>query len=99
MPDKLTKTELLSDISDITSLSKSQINDVFNALEEIIHKYLKSGVAVTIPNLCKIYVHKKSATSARQMKSPATGEMITVSAKPARKVVKIKAIKNLKEMI
>lgn len=95
----VTKSELVSDIAAATSLSKTQINSVFTALEDIVANSVKSGKTVTIPNLCKIYVHKKPASNARVMKSPATGEMINVSAKPAHKVIKVKAIKNLKEMI
>lgn len=95
----ITKSELISDLASKTSLHKNQIKDVFEALESIVEKYIKNGIPVVIPNLCKIYVHKRPASSARQMKSPATGEMISVSAKPARKVVKVKAVKNLKEML
>ena len=95
----ITKSELVSDIAEQTNLSKAQIKTVFDALTDVVEKSIKSGNAVTIPNLVKIYVHKRKATSARQMKSPATGEMITVSAKPARKVVKTKPVKSLKEVI
>lgn len=95
----VTKSELVSDIVAKTGLTKSQINSVFEALTDIVEKSIKSGSAVTIPNLVKIYVHKRKATSARQMKSPATGEMIMVSAKPARKVVKTKPVKCLKDVL
>lgn len=95
----ITKSEMVSDIASQTGLSKSQINSVFEALADVVEKAVKDGSAITIPNLVKIYVHKRPATSARQMKSPLTGEMISVSAKPARKVVKTKPVKNLKEAI
>lgn len=95
----ITKSELVSEIVSKTGLTKSQINSVFEALTETVEKNIKSGNSVTIPNLVKIYVHKRKATSARQMKSPATGEMITVSAKPAHKVVKSKPVKFLKEVL
>lgn len=95
----ITKSELLTTLSEATELSKSQLNTVFEALEGIIEKAVKQERPITIPNLCKIYVHKRKASHAREMKSPATGEIIVVPAKPAHKVVKVKAIKNLKEMI
>lgn len=95
----VTKTELLSELSTLTNLSKSELNNVFTALEEIVQKNIKKGNTITIPNLCKIYVHKKAATSARTMKSPFTGEMIKINAKPAHNVVKVKAVKNLKDML
>lgn len=95
----VTKSELVSDIVAKTGLTKAQVNSVFEALTDVVEKSMKSGNSVTIPNLVKIYVHKRKATSARQMKSPATGEMINVSAKPAHKVVKAKPIKYLKEVL
>jgi nucleoid DNA-binding protein len=95
----ITKSELLSELSEHTGLSKSDLNKLFDTLEEIVHKHIKNNEGITIPNLCKIYVHKKAATTARQMKSPLTGAMIHIPAKPARKVVKVKAVKNLKDMI
>lgn len=95
----VTKSELISEIATKAGLSKTQIKDVFEILENIVADTVKSGDSITIPNLCKIYVHKRPATKAREMKSPFNGQLITVSAKPARKVVKVKAVKNLKEMI
>lgn len=95
----VTKSELVSDIVSKTGLTKSQVNSVFDALTDVVEKSMKSGNSVTIPNLVKIYVHKRKATQARQMKSPATGEMIMVAAKPARKVVKTKPVKYLKETL
>jgi nucleoid DNA-binding protein len=95
----VTKSELIYEIVEKTGLSKANVTSVFDALEQVVEKSVTSGKSVTIPNLVKIYVHKRPASSSRQMRSPATGEMITVPAKPARKVVKSKPIKNLKEMI
>ena len=41
----------------------------------------------------------KPATPEREMKSPFTGEMITVAAKPERKIVKVRPLKALKDMV
>jgi DNA-binding protein HU-beta len=102
MPEKknnVTKSELVGELAHKTELSKKQINEVLDSLVELVEDALKSGRPVVVPNLVKIYVHKKPASKARQMRSPATGEMINVSAKPARKVVKTKPVKNLKDLI
>lgn len=95
----VTKSDLISEIANKTELSKTQVKNVFTELETFIINSMKKHTAVTLPGLCKIYVHKKPASKSRQMKSPATGEMITVAAKPARQVVKVKAVKSLKESI
>jgi len=95
----ITKSELVSELVSKTNFSKSQVNEFFEALTEVVEQNIKSGNTVNIPNLVKIYVHKRKATNSRQMKSPATGEMITVPAKPAHKVVKTKPVKFLKEVL
>lgn len=95
----VTKSELVSELVSKTDLTKSQVNGFFDVLTSVVEGHMRSGNSVTIPGLVKIYVHKKKATSARQMRSPATGEMVNVPAKPAHKVVKAKPIKNLKESI
>ena len=53
----------------------------------------------TVPGLMKITVQKKPATKARKGINPFTGEEIMIKAKPARKVVKVRPLKNLKEMV
>ena len=47
----------------------------------------------------KITVQKKPATKARKGVNPFTGEEMMFKAKPARKVVKVRALKKLKEMV
>jgi nucleoid DNA-binding protein len=52
-----------------------------------------------LPGLLKIYVHTRPATKERTGRNPATGEEIKIAAKPAKKVVKVRALKKLKELI
>ncbi|MCA8993705.1 MAG: HU family DNA-binding protein [Planctomycetaceae bacterium] len=47
----------------------------------------------------KIVVAEKKAQPARQGINPRTGETIQIAAKPASKVVRVRALKKLKEMI
>lgn len=96
-----TKTEVFTNIAESTDLTKKQVAAVFESLEQEIEKALaKKGPRIfVIPNLCKIYVHRKPASKERQQRNPRTGEMMTVAAKPAEDVVKIRVLKNLKEMI
>ena len=48
--------------------------------------------------LVKVTLTRKAATPARPGKNPFTGEAITIKAKPARNVVKVRALKALKDM-
>jgi nucleoid DNA-binding protein len=47
----------------------------------------------------KIEVKKKPATKARKGINPFTGEATVFKAKPARKVVKIRPLKKMKDMV
>ena len=58
----------------------------------------RNGV-FTLPGLCKMRVVKKAATKSREGVNPFTGEKMTIKAKPASKKVRIRALKNLNEMV
>ena len=97
-----TKTEILSNIAETTSLSKKEVASVLDALSgEIANAIGKKGPgAFAIPGLCKIVVQRKPATKATTKPNPfKPGEMMEVSAKPARNVVKVRPLKNLKDMV
>jgi hypothetical protein len=51
-----------------------------------------------IPGLCKI-LRKQNPQGGPRRDQPATGEKIMIKAKPASTVVKVRALKNLKEMV
>lgn len=94
-----TKSEIITQISDKTSLTKKDVGAVFEQLNAIIKKSLKSADEFSMPGLMKIRVVKKPATKARLGKNPFTGEEIMIKAKPARKTVKVTALKGLKDMV
>lgn len=94
-----TKSEVFGTIADQTDLTKKQVAEVFAALDGVIKKSLKANDAFTLPGLAKMVVKKKPATKARPGKNPFTGEDIMIKAKPASKTVRIRPLKNLKEMV
>lgn len=101
-PKAPTKTEILSNIAESTSLSKKEVGAVLDALSGEIAKAIgkKGPGAFAIPGLCKIVVQRKPATKATTKPNPfKPGEMMEVSAKPARNVVKVRPLKNLKDMV
>jgi nucleoid DNA-binding protein len=95
-----TKTEVFNAISEATELSKKDVAAVFDALTNEIGKALgkKGPGAFTIPGLCKIVVKDVPAKPRREVRNPATGQMIWAEAKPASKSVRVRALKSLKEM-
>jgi nucleoid DNA-binding protein len=97
-----TKTEILSNIAESTNLSKKEVGAVLDALSGEIAKAVgkKGPGQFAIPGLCKIVVQRKPATKAATKPNPfKPGEMMEVSAKPARNVVKVRPLKNLKDMV
>lgn len=94
-----TKSEVFGMIAEKTELAKRDVAAVFNELQPIIKKSLKAHGLFTMPGLCKMVVKKKPATKARKGINPFTGEEMMFKAKPASKTVRIRPLKNLKEMV
>ncbi|HQU16501.1 MAG: DNA-binding protein [Chromatiales bacterium 21-64-14] len=95
-----TKSEVYSYLSDKTGLTKKDVGAVFDAMSGLIKRDLKKGPGIfTVPGLMKIKVVRKPATKARKGINPFTGEEATFKAKPARNVVKVQPLKNLKDMV
>ncbi len=97
-----TKTELLNSIAESTELSKKEVAAVLDALSAEIQKSLGSrgAGAITIPGLAKIEKKKVPGRPAQKnWKNPFTGELQDRPAKPASVKVKLRALKNLKDMV
>ena len=97
----MTKSEIVSGIADATGLTKNDVKSVFEAMAAQIKKSLgRSGPgAYTVPGLMKLVVQRKPATKARKGINPFTKEETIFKAKPARNVVKVRPLKNLKDMV
>jgi len=97
----MTKSEILSGIAETTELTRKQVSSVFEAMSGQIQKSLGSRGpgTYTVPGLMKLMVIRKPATPARKGINPFTGEETMFKAKPARNIVKIRPLKNLKDMV
>lgn len=95
-----TKSEILKKIAEETELSRKQVAGVFDALAcQIKSAVGKKGAGIfTVPGLMKIIVVNKPAVPARKGINPFTKQEQMFAAKPARRVVKIRALKALKDM-
>lgn len=103
MADKkpMTKTEIMNALAEGSGLTKKEVGSVIDSLTDLIAQNIGSkGPGVfNIPGLMKIQVVRKPATKAATRPNPfKPGEMMEVSAKPARNVVKVRPLKGLKEM-
>lgn len=97
----LTKSEVMSTLADRTGLTKQQVNGFFDELLKLIGENLaEDGPGVlNISGLMKFKVTRKPATEERPGHHPITKEPIMIAAKPARNVVKVTALKRLKEVV
>ena len=100
-PKSMTKSALFQKLAEEANLTRKDVAAVFDALTALIKGELgKKGPGVlTLPGLVKLRRAHKPATKARPGRNPATGEPMTIKAKPARTVVSARPLKNLKEMV
>src|SRR5262249_13079890 len=91
-----TKSEIFTEISKTTELTRKQVQAVFDALQGIIARDVgKKGPGVfTLPGLIKIQRIHKEATKEHPGINPFTKEPTIIKAKPARNVVKARPLKN-----
>jgi len=97
-----TKLQILQAIAEETDLSRKQVADVFSALGTLVQRHVqrRGSGEFSIPETgVKIRRVKKPARKSRMGRNPATGETIKIAAKPATTVVKVTALKALKEML
>lgn len=97
-----TKSQIIQEIADSTGLTKKDVSAVFANLGELIQRHMqkRGSGEFQIPDTgVKIRRVKKPARKSRMGRNPATGEEIKIAAKPAHTVVKVLALKALKDTI
>jgi len=99
MAGKMTKSDFLNAVAEKSGLSKKQAASVMDAISGIVSDQLKSTGEVTLPGLIKLTVSEKAATPEREGINPFTKQPTIIKAKPARKVVKARPVKALKDAV
>lgn len=95
----LSKSEVVKYIATTTGIVQKEVSSALSTLMELIELHLsKKGPGIfVLPGLAKFRIVRKPATKARKGINPFTGQPTTFAAKPARNVIKIKALKKLKD--
>ena len=96
---RMTKTEFVTAIAKKSGLEKKQVTAALEALNAVVYKELKTQHEVTIPGLLKLVTIKRPAVPAHKGINPFTKEETMFKAKPARKVVKARPAKALKDAV
>src|SRR5450755_609873 len=79
----LTQTQLVAAVADRTELSKADTKRALAALEDVVLEELGNAQKVRLGGLVQLTVRVKPAQKKRKGRNPATGEEITIAAKPA----------------
>jgi DNA-binding protein HU-beta len=92
----LTQTQLADAVADKSGLSRADAKKAIAALEEVVLDEIGSGEKVKIAGVVQLDVRVRPATQERPGRNPATGEEITISAKPASVAVKARPLAKAK---
>ena len=92
----LTQTQLAGAVADRADITKAEAKRVLDALEEIVLEEIGNAEKVKIGSLVQLTVRVKPASKARKGRNPATGEEITIAAKPASVDLRARALTKAK---
>jgi nucleoid DNA-binding protein len=98
---KMSKSQFVTTLAEKTGLTKKQAESVLDAINALVaHQLGKGGPGeILIPGLLKLNVVVKPATPQHEGLNPFTKQPMTYKAKPARKVIKARPLKALKDAI
>jgi DNA-binding protein HU-beta len=95
----LTQTQLIAAVAERSDVSKAEAKRVLTALDEVVLEQIGNAEKVRIGGLVQLTVRVKPATKKRQGRNPATGEEITIAAKPASVDVRARPLAKAKEAL
>jgi DNA-binding protein HU-beta len=92
----LTQTQLADEVAQRAGATRADAKRLLTALEEVVLEEISNAEKVKIGGVVQIEVRVRAATKARPGRNPATGEEITISAKPASVTVKARPLAKAK---
>jgi nucleoid DNA-binding protein len=96
-----TKGGFYQTIAEHVGIHRRDVAGVFHVMGSMIKSDLSKGGSgvFTVPGLLRITAKRKPATKARPGINPFTKEPITIKAKPARNVVRVRPLRALRDMV
>jgi DNA-binding protein HU-beta len=95
----LTQPQLLAAVADRAEFAKADTKRVLDALEAVVLDELGNAQKVRIGGLVQLTVRVKPAQKKRQGRNPATGDEITIAAKPASVDVRARPLARAKSAL
>ena len=98
---RMTKSEFVTTLAEKSGLNKKQATSALGTINTMIAQQLsKRGPGeVLLPGLLRLSVVNKPATRQHEGINPFTKEPMTYKAKAARKVIKVRPLKALKDAV
>ena len=93
MTKPMTKTQLIAALAEAMGSDRKTAGAALDAIATVVATEVAAGGTVTLPGIGKVACKERPE---RQVRNPATGEMV---AKPADKQVKISVAKALKDSV
>jgi len=95
----LTQSQLADAVAEHADLSRADAKRALAALEQVVLSEIGNAQKVKIGNLVQLTVRLKPATKSRLGRNPATGEEITIAAKPASVDLRARPLAKAKEAL
>jgi DNA-binding protein HU-beta len=95
----LTQSQLIAEVADRADVTRADAKAVLSALEDVVLEELGNAEKVKIGSLVQLNVRVRPATKARKGRNPATGEEITIRAKPAAVALKARPLARAKSAL
>lgn len=92
----LTQTQLADEVAQRSGMSRADAKRMLTALDEVVLDQIADAEKVKIGTVVQLEVRMRPATKERPGRNPATGEEITISAKPASVAVKARPLAKAK---
>jgi len=92
----LTQTQLADEVATRAGTSRTEAKRILAALEDVVLEQISAAEKVKIASVVQLDVRVRPATKARPGRNPATGEEITIAAKPAAVTVKARPLAKAK---
>src|SRR5579863_6706841 len=90
---------MIAAVAGRAEMSRADAKRALDALDEIVLEELGNAQKVRIGGVVQLAVRVKPATKKRLGRNPATGEEITIAAKPASVDVRARALARAKEAL
>jgi DNA-binding protein HU-beta len=95
----LTQTQLAGAVADRAEITRAEAKRVLDALEDVVLEEIANAEKIKIGGLVQLTVRVKPASKARKGRNPATGEEITIAAKPASVDLRARALTKAKSAL